>query len=68
LPKRRRWTPVRGEANRVYDPLERAALGALDLVGRVVFGAARVRAPEAQPRKPLPKVVHGFEDAPEDDR
>jgi hypothetical protein len=49
LPKRRRWTPVRGEANRVYDPLERAALGALDLVGRVAFGAARVLAPEAQP-------------------
>ena len=49
MPKRRRWTPVRGEANRVYDPLERAALGALDLVGRVVFGATRVLAPKALP-------------------
>lgn len=38
MPKRRRWTPVKGETSRVYDPLERALLGAADAVGRVGFG------------------------------
>jgi ADP-heptose:LPS heptosyltransferase len=35
MPRRRRWTPVRGTANRVYDPLERWLLGAADLGGRL---------------------------------
>lgn len=39
MPKRRRWTPVRGETSRVYDPLERALLGAADAFGRAGFGA-----------------------------
>jgi lipopolysaccharide heptosyltransferase II len=53
LPKRRRWTPVRGEANRVYDPLERAALAALDAAGRTAFGLTRLLSPRApQPLDP----------------
>jgi ADP-heptose:LPS heptosyltransferase len=57
LPKRRRWTPVKGEANRVYDPRERALLGALDAAGRIGFGAARLFArrqePPTEPREVL---------------
>src|SRR5262245_49283679 len=40
--KRRRWKPVRGTGNRIYDPQERLLLGALDLPGRAVFGLARL--------------------------
>lgn len=36
MPKRRRWTPIRGETSRVYDPLERALLGTADVAGRVL--------------------------------
>ncbi len=39
MSRRRRWTPVKGTANRVYDPLERVALGLADLPGRLLFGA-----------------------------
>ena len=39
MSKRRRWTPVKGEASRVYDPVERALLGAADAAGRIGFGA-----------------------------
>jgi ADP-heptose:LPS heptosyltransferase len=44
MPRRQRWTPVRGTGNRVYDPAERWLLGAVDLAGRLAFatlGAAR---------------------------
>jgi ADP-heptose:LPS heptosyltransferase len=41
MPRRRRWTPVRGTASRIYDPGERLLLGALDLPGRLVAGALR---------------------------
>ena len=41
MPRRQRWTPVRGTGNRVYDPAERRLLGALDLGGRLVAGALR---------------------------
>ena len=41
MPRRRRWTPVRGTGTRVYDPVERLLLGALDLPGRALAGAAR---------------------------
>lgn len=57
MPKRRRWTPVKGEANRVYDPLERAALGALDVVGRLGFGAARLFAPRDRLAESPPREV-----------
>ena len=39
MPRRRRWTPVKGTASRVYDPGERLLLGALDVPGRLVAGA-----------------------------
>jgi ADP-heptose:LPS heptosyltransferase len=38
MPKRQRWTPVRGTASRVYDPKERLLLGAIDLPGRLFLG------------------------------
>jgi ADP-heptose:LPS heptosyltransferase len=34
---RRRWTPVKGTGNRVYDPRERWLLRAADLPGRLLF-------------------------------
>ena len=34
MPRRQRWTPVKGTRSRVYAPAERLALGALDLPGR----------------------------------
>ena len=55
MPKRRRWTPVKGETSRVYDPLERALLGAADAVGRVGFGAlAWLWPPPGQAADPRP--------------
>lgn len=42
--KRRRWKPVRGTGNRVYDPWERLLLGGLDLAGRVLFALPRLAA------------------------
>src|SRR5262249_30246235 len=39
MPRRRRWTPVRGTGNRVYETRERLALLALDLPGRALLGA-----------------------------
>jgi ADP-heptose:LPS heptosyltransferase len=35
MPRRRRWTPVKGTASRVYAPAERLVVGALDLPGRL---------------------------------
>jgi ADP-heptose:LPS heptosyltransferase len=41
MPKRRRWTPVRGTANRIQDPAERLLLGVLDVPGRLAVGLGR---------------------------
>jgi len=41
MSRRRRWRPVRGTGSRVDDPLERWALGALDLPGRAAYALAR---------------------------
>src|SRR5262245_28845992 len=41
MSKRRRWRPVKGTGNRVYEPWERLLIGVLDLPGRVTFGAWR---------------------------
>jgi ADP-heptose:LPS heptosyltransferase len=41
MPKRQRWTPVRGTGNRIYVPRERAAVLALDLPARAAFALAR---------------------------
>ncbi len=53
MSRRRRWAPVRGTGNRVYDPWERLALGGLDLPGRVLTGVGRWlglgRAPAVEP-------------------
>jgi len=38
MPRRQRWTPVKGTANRVYDARERALLRAFDLAGGAAFG------------------------------
>lgn len=54
MPKRRRWTPLSGEKSRVYDPLERALLGAVDAAGRVGFGVAGLFSAGAQ-RPPDPR-------------
>lgn len=41
MPKRQRWTPVRGTGNRVYDAKERLLLGAFDLAGGALFRLGR---------------------------
>lgn len=38
MPARRRWTPVVGTGNRVYDSKERLLLGLADLPGRMLLG------------------------------
>jgi ADP-heptose:LPS heptosyltransferase len=43
MSKRRRWTPVKGTGNRIYEPVERALVGALDLPGRLLFALRRAR-------------------------
>jgi ADP-heptose:LPS heptosyltransferase len=48
MPRRRRWTPVKGTRSRVYAPAERLLLGALDLPGRAahtLWRAVRPRPP-----------------------
>ena len=52
MPRRRRWTPVRGTGNRIYDARERVVAGAVDLAGRVWFAAfgRRARATAEPPR------------------
>lgn len=54
MPKRQRWSPVRGTGNRIYDPRERLLVGALDLPGRLVFGA--LRALGLRPTRSLPAL------------
>jgi ADP-heptose:LPS heptosyltransferase len=41
MPRRQRWTPVRGTQSRIYDPAERWLLGAADLGGRLVARGLR---------------------------
>jgi ADP-heptose:LPS heptosyltransferase len=41
MPRRQRWTPVRGTRSRVYETRERLALGLIDLPGRAVAAVAR---------------------------
>jgi lipopolysaccharide heptosyltransferase II len=52
MPRRQRWTPLKGTQNRVYDPAERLLLGALDMPGRAA--AAIGRALGARRTTPLP--------------
>ena len=62
MPRRQRWTPVRGTANRVYDPGERWLLRAADLGGRLAFACLRAAglaagAPAAGPGDPREVLV-----------
>lgn len=54
MPRRRRWTPVKGTANRIYDPKERLLLGALDLPLRGAFALLRAVGLERPCRRPSP--------------
>jgi ADP-heptose:LPS heptosyltransferase len=38
MPRRQRWSPVKGTGNRIYDPKERLLLGLADLPGRALLG------------------------------
>lgn len=42
MPKRQRWTPVKGTRNRIYDPRERLLVAALDLPLDLIAGAGRL--------------------------
>ena len=61
MSKRQRWTPVRGLGNRIYEPRERALVGAFDLCARAVFALARGlrfgRAPEPRPIDALREIL-----------
>jgi len=57
MPRRRRWTPVKGTANRIYDPGERLLLGALDLPGRLAAGVARQMGLRPEPPRLDPAAV-----------
>ena len=53
MSRRRRWTPVKGTGNRVYEPGERLLIRTLDLPGRALFGLGRalglLRTPTVDP-------------------
>jgi heptosyltransferase-2/heptosyltransferase-3 len=55
MPKRQRWTPVRGTANRIYEPRERALVLAMDAPARAAFALARGLGlgPRPRPAPPL---------------
>lgn len=52
MPRRRRWTPVRGTGSRVYDLRERLLLAALDVPGHAWFGVRRLFARAPGPLDP----------------
>lgn len=60
MPRRQRWSPVRGTGNRIYDLRERLLVGTLDLPGRLVSGALGAlgwRTPQVPPAGPLREVL-----------
>src|SRR5687767_12015620 len=57
MSRRQRWTPVKGTANRIYDPVERIALGALDLAGRALFAGLGPFGFGRSPRPPAPDEI-----------
>jgi ADP-heptose:LPS heptosyltransferase len=61
MPRRQRWTPLRGTGNRVYDAKERLVLGALDLPGRAIAAVGRVlggaRPVDVPPRDAVREVL-----------
>ena len=42
MSRRRRWQPLKGTGNRIYEPWERLLVGAADLPGRLTLGAWRL--------------------------
>jgi ADP-heptose:LPS heptosyltransferase len=58
---RQRWTPVRGVGNRIYEPRERALVGALGLPARAAFAVGRGlglgRAPLPRPLETLREIL-----------
>src|SRR5262245_25169546 len=42
MSRRRRWTPVKGTANRIQYPWDRLVMGTLDLPGRLAFAVPRL--------------------------
>jgi len=61
MPRRQRWTPVRGTGNRIYAPMERALVRAVDAPARAAFALGRglglVRRPEARPLESLREIL-----------
>jgi ADP-heptose:LPS heptosyltransferase len=57
MPRRRRWTPVKGTGNRVSDPGERLLLAVLDLPAGLVAGALRRAGLRPPPPRLDPAVV-----------
>jgi len=54
MSRRQRWTPIRGTSNRIYDPLERWLVAAIDGPAHLAFGLAQQvglapRAPAFEP-------------------
>src|SRR5262245_155990 len=43
MSRRRRWQPVKGTGNRIYEPSERLLAGVLDLPGRFTLGMWKAR-------------------------
>jgi heptosyltransferase-2/heptosyltransferase-3 len=41
MPRRQRWTPIRGTGNRIYSPLERTLVRAMDMPARALFALVR---------------------------
>jgi ADP-heptose:LPS heptosyltransferase len=61
MPRRQRWTPVRGTGNRIYAPLERALVLAVDTPARAAFALGRglglVHRREARPVGVLREIL-----------
>jgi len=61
MPKRQRWTPVKGTGSRIYEPRDRAIVGALDLPARALFALGRGlglrRPPHAPPLAALREIL-----------
>jgi ADP-heptose:LPS heptosyltransferase len=61
MSKRQRWTPVKGFANRIYEPRERALVGALDLPARAAFAVGRglglLRSPKPRALEDLREIL-----------
>jgi ADP-heptose:LPS heptosyltransferase len=61
MPRRQRWTPVRGTGNRIYDPRERVLVLGLDAPARAAFALSRrlglARAPRPRPLEEVRDIL-----------